>query len=81
MLDHQAAHGRQRRVACSVNFRLAEAGEWMGCAACWLRESHNLRAVAAVDRWVDEQLTRGGSDAAGPGVVARACDALLGIAL
>ncbi len=42
-LGHHDSHGEWRQ------FRLAEAGEWMGCAACWLRESHNLRAVAAVD--------------------------------
>ena len=36
-------------------------------------------ALAAVDRWADEQLTRGGSEEGAPGVVARALDALLGI--
>jgi L-cysteine:1D-myo-inositol 2-amino-2-deoxy-alpha-D-glucopyranoside ligase len=39
------------------------------------------RALAAVDRWVVRQHDRGGSDPAGPGVVSRAVDALLGIAL
>ncbi|MCX6461816.1 MAG: cysteine--1-D-myo-inosityl 2-amino-2-deoxy-alpha-D-glucopyranoside ligase [Actinobacteria bacterium] len=38
-------------------------------------------AVAAVDRWVDEQLSRGGEDPSGPGIITRACDALLGVAL
>lgn len=42
-LGHHDSQGEWRQ------FRLAEAGEWMGCAACWLREAHNLRAVAAVD--------------------------------
>ncbi len=42
-LGHHDSQGEWRQ------FRLAESGEWMGCAACWLRESHNLRAVAAVD--------------------------------
>ena len=38
-------------------------------------------ALAAVDRWVDEQLTRGGNDIGGPGLIARAVDALLGISI
>jgi L-cysteine:1D-myo-inositol 2-amino-2-deoxy-alpha-D-glucopyranoside ligase len=38
-------------------------------------------ALAAVDRWVDEQLTRGGEDPEGPRLVRRTVDALLGIAL
>lgn len=42
-LGHHDSQGEWRQL------RLADAGEWMGCAACWLRESHNLRAVAAVD--------------------------------
>lgn len=42
-LGHHDAQGEWRQL------RLAEAGEWMGCAACWLRESHNLRAIAAED--------------------------------
>jgi L-cysteine:1D-myo-inositol 2-amino-2-deoxy-alpha-D-glucopyranoside ligase len=36
-------------------------------------------ALAAVDRWADEQLARGGDDEGAPGVVGRALDALLGI--
>jgi L-cysteine:1D-myo-inositol 2-amino-2-deoxy-alpha-D-glucopyranoside ligase len=36
-------------------------------------------ALAAVDRWAHECLTRGGNDAAAPGVLARALDAILGI--
>ncbi|MGZ4696264.1 MAG: cysteine--1-D-myo-inosityl 2-amino-2-deoxy-alpha-D-glucopyranoside ligase [Oryzihumus sp.] len=36
-------------------------------------------AVAAVDRWAKESLSRGGDDPAAPGLVARALDALLGI--
>jgi L-cysteine:1D-myo-inositol 2-amino-2-deoxy-alpha-D-glucopyranoside ligase len=36
-------------------------------------------ALVAVDRWAGECLTRGGDDAAAPGVVARALDAILGI--
>jgi L-cysteine:1D-myo-inositol 2-amino-2-deoxy-alpha-D-glucopyranoside ligase len=38
-------------------------------------------ALAAVDRWVDEQLTRGGSVPGAPGVIARTLDALLGVRL
>jgi L-cysteine:1D-myo-inositol 2-amino-2-deoxy-alpha-D-glucopyranoside ligase len=38
-------------------------------------------ALAAVDRWADEALTSGGSDAAAPGLVRDAVDALLGIRL
>jgi L-cysteine:1D-myo-inositol 2-amino-2-deoxy-alpha-D-glucopyranoside ligase len=38
-------------------------------------------ALAAIDRWADEQLTRGGSVESAPGVIARACDALLGVRL
>jgi L-cysteine:1D-myo-inositol 2-amino-2-deoxy-alpha-D-glucopyranoside ligase len=38
-------------------------------------------ALAAVDRWADEQLTRGGTEQGAPGVVARTLDALLGVRL
>jgi L-cysteine:1D-myo-inositol 2-amino-2-deoxy-alpha-D-glucopyranoside ligase len=38
-------------------------------------------ALAAIDRWVEEQLTRGGSVRGAPGVVARLADALLGLRL
>jgi L-cysteine:1D-myo-inositol 2-amino-2-deoxy-alpha-D-glucopyranoside ligase len=38
-------------------------------------------ALRAVDRWADEQLTRGGDIAGAPGVVSRAADALLGLRL
>lgn len=38
-------------------------------------------ALAVVDAWVAEQLQRGGRDAAAPGLMARAVDALLGISL
>jgi L-cysteine:1D-myo-inositol 2-amino-2-deoxy-alpha-D-glucopyranoside ligase len=38
-------------------------------------------ALAAVDRWVHDQLTRGGGDAEGPRLVRRTVDALLGVAL
>ena len=36
-------------------------------------------ALAAVDAWVEVCLSQGGDDPAGPGIVARACDALLGV--
>ncbi len=36
-------------------------------------------ALAAVDQWVEQCLTAGGEDQAGPGILARACDALLGV--
>jgi L-cysteine:1D-myo-inositol 2-amino-2-deoxy-alpha-D-glucopyranoside ligase len=39
------------------------------------------RAVAAVDRWASQTLTRGGEDPGAPGVLARALDALLGVRL
>ena len=39
------------------------------------------RALEAVDRWACQSLTRGGVDPAGPGLLARAVDALLGIRL
>jgi L-cysteine:1D-myo-inositol 2-amino-2-deoxy-alpha-D-glucopyranoside ligase len=38
-------------------------------------------ALAAVDRWVHDQLTRGGDDPEGPRLVRRTVDALLGVAL
>ena len=38
-------------------------------------------ALAAVDRWVEEQRLRGGDDAGAPALVVRAVDALLGVAL
>lgn len=39
------------------------------------------RALAAVDRWVDQALTTGGTDATAPGAVALAVDSLLGVEL
>jgi L-cysteine:1D-myo-inositol 2-amino-2-deoxy-alpha-D-glucopyranoside ligase len=38
-------------------------------------------ALAAVDRWAELQHTEGGTDEGAPGVVSRAVDALLGVAL
>lgn len=38
-------------------------------------------ALAAVDRWAAAQEERGGADMGAPGVVTRAVDALLGVAL
>ena len=38
-------------------------------------------ALAAVDRWADEALSRGGSDPAAPAAVAAVADSLLGVAL
>ncbi|MFR9800010.1 cysteine--1-D-myo-inosityl 2-amino-2-deoxy-alpha-D-glucopyranoside ligase [Streptomyces sp. MS06] len=38
-------------------------------------------ALAAVDRWVDRQHRHGGTDTGAPGLVSRAVDALLGVAL
>lgn len=39
------------------------------------------RALAVVDSWAQEQRLRGGEDDSGPGVISRAVDALLGVAL
>lgn len=39
------------------------------------------RAIAAVDQWVAEQTEKGGDDPAAPGIVSRACDALLGVVI
>ena len=39
------------------------------------------RAIGIVDHWVDAQLAHGGPDAAGPGLMARTVDALLGISI
>lgn len=38
-------------------------------------------AIDAVDAWVDRQLGAGGDVVGGPGLLARACDALLGVSL
>jgi L-cysteine:1D-myo-inositol 2-amino-2-deoxy-alpha-D-glucopyranoside ligase len=38
-------------------------------------------ALAAVDRWAERQLTEGGTDTGAPGLVTRAVNALLGVAL
>jgi L-cysteine:1D-myo-inositol 2-amino-2-deoxy-alpha-D-glucopyranoside ligase len=38
-------------------------------------------ALAAVDRWVDDALTRGGSDPSAPARIRAAVDALLGVQL
>lgn len=37
------------------------------------------RALEAIDRWAETALTRGGDDPAGPGIVSRAANALLGV--
>src|SRR5690606_31964370 len=42
---------------------------------------HPPAALAAVDRWVVLQATKGGTDAGAPGLVSRAVDALPGVAL
>lgn len=39
------------------------------------------RALAAVDAWVAAQASAGGDDPGAPGIISRACDALLGVAL
>lgn len=39
------------------------------------------RALAAIDAWAEEQRLRGGDDESAPGIISRAVDALLGIAL
>ena len=39
------------------------------------------RAVAAVDRWVDDAVARGGRDEQAPALMAAACDGLLGVTL
>ena len=44
--------------------------------------AHDLdapRALAAIDAWADQTLTRGGDEASAPGVLGRALDALLGV--
>lgn len=38
-------------------------------------------ALAAVDAWVERQLSVGGEAVGGPGLLSRACDALLGVSL
>ena len=38
-------------------------------------------ALAAVDRWAAAQASGGGTDEGAPGLVSRAVDALLGVAL
>lgn len=38
-------------------------------------------ALTAVDRWAEQQRLRGGTDTAAPGLVSRALDTLLGVAL
>jgi L-cysteine:1D-myo-inositol 2-amino-2-deoxy-alpha-D-glucopyranoside ligase len=46
---------------------------------CLSDDLRTPEALAAVDRWADEQLTRGGSVLSAPGVLARSLDALLGV--
>ncbi|HEX3004680.1 MAG TPA: cysteine--1-D-myo-inosityl 2-amino-2-deoxy-alpha-D-glucopyranoside ligase [Angustibacter sp.] len=48
---------------------------------CLADDLRTPEALAAVDRWADEQLTRGGQVQSAPGVLARAVDALLGVRL
>ena len=38
-------------------------------------------ALAAVDRWAEQQRLRAGDDSSAPGLISRAVDALLGVAL
>ena len=42
---------------------------------------NSKRALRAVDEWAREQQVRGGDDASAPGIISRAVDALLGVAL
>ena len=52
-----------------------------GVRAALAADLDTPRALAAVDAWVAEQEAHGGSDPGGPGVISRAVDALLGVAL
>ncbi|MGW4567544.1 hypothetical protein ACWEN3_35900, partial [Streptomyces sp. NPDC004561] len=45
------------------------------------RHRMRMRLLAAVDRWAALQEAEGGTDTGAPGLVTRAVDALLGVAL
>ncbi len=47
--------------------------------ACLSDDLDSAGALAAVDRWAQEAVTRGGDDIGAPGLVSRAVDALLGV--
>lgn len=74
----------QARLARWRDAGILDAGPPFGATLDRMREvlADDLdapRAVAAVDRWVDEALSRGGRDAQAPALMADACDALLGV--
>jgi L-cysteine:1D-myo-inositol 2-amino-2-deoxy-alpha-D-glucopyranoside ligase len=81
--DEVLAEAEQRlatwREALSVNAGPDAAATIERLRECLADDLDGPGAVAAVDRWAKESLTRGGEDPAAPGLVARALDALLGI--
>lgn len=83
---NEVLQAAQQRLA---NWRAAvspPAGPNASRAIEGLREAlandlHSERALQAVDEWAETQRLRGGEDTSAPGLMSRAVDALLGIAL
>jgi L-cysteine:1D-myo-inositol 2-amino-2-deoxy-alpha-D-glucopyranoside ligase len=67
------------RSACSRDGGPDASATVQHVRECLADDLRTPDALAAVDRWADEQLHRGGSQAGAPGVLARAVDALLGV--
>jgi L-cysteine:1D-myo-inositol 2-amino-2-deoxy-alpha-D-glucopyranoside ligase len=77
------AAGRLERWRAAVSRPDGPAAEELvaGIRAALADDLDAPTALAAGDRWVEAQLGGGGSDPGAPGVVSRAVDALLGVAL
>ncbi|MGH3912689.1 MAG: cysteine--1-D-myo-inosityl 2-amino-2-deoxy-alpha-D-glucopyranoside ligase [Pseudonocardiaceae bacterium] len=81
MLDDGAARLRLWREAIALPTGAPAAGTVTRLRAHLAEDLDTSRALATVDQWATETLTRHGRDADAPAVVRTAVDALLGIAL
>ncbi|AXG13312.1 cysteine--1-D-myo-inosityl 2-amino-2-deoxy-alpha-D-glucopyranoside ligase [Intrasporangium calvum] len=83
--DHDLTAAEERlatwRRALSGNGGPAADGTVEEVRAALADDLDSPRALASVDRWAAEALTRGGDDLGAPGLLARTLDALLGVRL
>lgn len=81
VLDEAKARLGRWRAAVSRPDGPAAEGMLEEVRAALADDLDSPSALAAVDRWAQEQASRGGTDEGAPGLVSRTADALLGVAL